>query len=277
MSNEVYANLLRHVMNYGETVTTRNSTVKRVFPYQVRFEQTPLVSLRKTAWKSAIREMEWFLSGSSRLADLHPSIHPWWEEWADDAGVVRNNYSEQLRCFCGGILNRETDEIELVTVDQVQLLVDGVRNHPFSRRNVITTWNTAEMAHPSTPITNCHLSLLQSFVEPDDNSLHLVTYQRSVDVVCGLPHNWIQAWALLLWLSSVTDRKVGSLTWIGGDVHIYETHFPLVEKMLAIDPNDIPPVPELQYNPTGWDFNAEDFTLSGLYTPVLTDKAEMVV
>src|SRR5690606_26897284 len=126
--------------------------------------------------------------GSEDIKDLHPSVRPWWEPWANIEGQVLFNYSDQFRAFAG------TDGR---VVDQIEYLIDGIKNHPYSRRNVITTWNAADMTNPACPITNCHSTVTQAFVNPD-NSLHLVTYQRSVDVICGLPHNWIQYWSFLL-------------------------------------------------------------------------------
>lgn len=272
-TDDVYASIIRECLA-GERITTRNSVCFRTFARQVRFTSTPLVCSRKTSWKNCLREWEWFMSGSNAIEDLHPSVRHWWMPWAADEqhygkpGLgpdfrVAHNYSEQFRYFQG----------RTGYVDQIQYLIDGIRNHPFSRRNVITTWNTADMAHPECKITNCHNSLTQAFVDTE-NRLHLVTYQRSVDVICGLPHNWAQEWAFLLWLAHLGGRLVGSLTWIGGDVHVYEAHLPLAEKILAAPPQQSP---EMVYRPTSEEFLADDFSLDREYAPVVNERAEMIV
>lgn len=263
--NLSYRDLIYSVLYRGQDIVTRNSRVKRLFVQSAEFDRSPLVSMRKTSWKNALREWEWFMSGSCCIRDLHESVRPWWEPWANEEGYVIGNYGWQFRGFVG---------CDFREVDQIQLLLDGIGNHPFSRRNVITTWNTADMTHPDCPITNCHGTVIQAFVEPDD-SLHMYMYQRSVDVLCGLPHNWIQYWAFLLWLCHKTGKKPGVFHWQGGDVHIYETHFPLAEKIVAID--RMPRSPGLVYKPTSEDFKAEDFHLDGEYDPILSDRAEMVV
>jgi thymidylate synthase len=276
--------MLSDIMERGERIVTRNSVCKRLTTKTCLFFSTPLIGVRKTAWKNALREMEWVLSGSNDIKDLHPAVHEWWKPWADKDGKIANNYSRQMRHFHGAEFDAEKQEWKVVTVDQIALLLDGVKHHPYSRRNVITTWNTAEMVHPSTPITNCWGTVIQAFVD-GDNRLSLSTYQRSVDTVCGVPHNWIQMWAFLLWLAHHTGRKVGSLEWVGGDVHVYEAHFDLAKK-IAAKASEVyglssrvksPPTPNLVYTPTSEDFKADDFTLDGLYEPLITDKAEMIV
>lgn len=263
-TDDRYAELIRACLD-GSLVTTRNAKCYRTIAHTARFTSAPLVCARRAAWKNALREWEWFMSGSCAIADLHPSVRSWWEPWANSEGIVPHNYSQQFRNFVGYDDRR---------ADQIALFIDGVQNHPFSRRNVITTWNAADMVAPDCPITNCHNTATQAFVEPDD-SLHIVTYQRSADVVCGVPHNWIQMWAFLMWVAHRTGRTVGSLTWVGGDCHVYESHVPLARRILDAQPAR--PAPELVYTPTSDEFRADDFTLSCPYLPTFAERAEMVV
>lgn len=261
-----YKRLIEDVLLDGETVVTRNSKVRRIFGETIRFNKTPLVTTRKTSWKNALREWEWFLSGSMNIEDLHPSVSLWWEPWANAEGDIVSNYGKQFRDFAGHFSH----------VDSVETLVNGITLHPFSRRNVITTWNTADMMDPSCQLTNCHGTVIQTFVNPDD-SLHLLMYQRSVDVIVGLPHNFIQYWAFLLWLCHRTNKKIGTFTWIGGDIHVYDVHNELAMRIISTSPQEDPP--ELVYNPSNGNkiFRADDFSLNGSYAPSLLDKAEMVV
>lgn len=260
-----YLHLLNSVYFDGVEVETRNSLCKRKVAQAVHFDSTPLVSVRKTAWRLALREMEWFLSGSNNINDLHPSVRHWWQPWANEFGYVLSNYSTQFRGSCGW---------DVAGFDQIEYLIEGIKKHPNSRRNLLTTWNAAEMASPATPITNCHNTVTQAFVE--DGQLRLVTYQRSADLLCGLPANWIQEWALLLWLAHRTGKGVGGLTWIGGDCHLYKQHWELTERMVS-NAFHCGATPELVYSPTAEEFKAEDFSLRGEYKPFYTDKAEMVV
>ena len=149
---------------------------------------------------------------------------------------------------------------------------------------MITTWNTADMVDKITPITNCHNTLTQVFVE--DDKLDMFTYQRSVDVICGLPHNLLQQWAFLMWLAHRTNKKVGELRWCGGDIHIYKEHYDVVDSMLVEYKKHLKGIksggpelstPQLMYTPTSEEFLASDFKLDREYTPLLNIKAKMVV
>lgn len=266
--NEWYSDLLFGLLYDGARVYTRNADVHRLIDvHPVKFNSFPLLTVRKVPWKTALREMEWILSGSCKLADAHPSVHPWWQPWVDAQGEIHNHYGQQLRSFAGMV------DYEF---DQIDYLVQGVRNHPYSRRNVITTWNTADMASPATPITNCWWTTLQAFVEPDDG-LCLVTYQRSADVMCGLPANLVQLWAFLLWLSHRTGYKPNWVRWMGGDVHLYQQHEELARELAGLDRQPDFPSPELLYSPSSERFLADDFSLSGEYRYAVDKKAEMVV
>lgn len=275
----VYCDVISEVLDQYE-INTRNSIAKRAIAVKHYLPTTPLVCVRKTAWKSAIREWEWFMSGSSNIKDLHESVHHWWKPWADKDGEVRNNYSKQFcrynertECF----YDYEADDREgeyTHSFDQMKAFVNGVKKHPYSRRNLLTTWHAEEMYSKDTPITNCHNTITQAFVN-NNGRLDLVTYQRSCDLICGVPHNWIQLYAFHMWLAHNTGWSVGNIIWIGGDVHIYQEHYALAEKILTTDPVAVAPV--MVYSPTSKTFKADDFRLEGDYKPLLSDKAEMIV
>lgn len=268
-----FAKLLKGIMLYGNEVNTRNSVTKRLINQAVRFDSTPLISVRRTAWKNALREMEWFMSGSNNINQLHEKVRHWWEPWADENGEIANNYSVQFRDFYGHPAHHTSPRPP--AIDQIEYMKQGIADHPYSRRNVITTWNTRDMVYRHTPITNCHGTIIQSFVEPD-NSLHLTMYQRSSDMVLGLPHNFIQYWALLLYFAHHGKREVGSFTWIGGDCHIYENHYDMANK-IVVHANQVTETPQLIYTPTSNEFKAEDFTLSTEYKPLIRESLEMTV
>jgi thymidylate synthase len=270
-----YACLIDEALK-GAYIKTRNSNTFRVRNFQTTFETTPLICARRTAWKSALREMEWFLSGSNNINDLHPSVHKWWKPWANESGFIHNNYGKQLRSFDGAGFGPVKVHN---SVDQIQYMIDTLKNNPHSRRNVITTWHTHDMVSPNTPITNCHGTVIQAFVE--NGELHITMYQRSADIVLGLPHNWIQYWAFMMWMSVRTGLCAGTLTWIGGDCHIYEDHSELaghISNVVFDYPNygKIVPV-DLYYIPTSKEFKADDFSLSGDYNPVIKKSPKMIV
>ena len=259
-----YIELISNISNNGIESKSRNSSVKKINTYQIKFTTTPLVSVRKTAWKSALKEMEWFLSGSNNIEDLDNIVKPWWKPWANKRGVIKNNYSKQFRDFQG----------RFSSVDQIRYLIKNIKENPESRRHVITTWNTADMIHPSTPLTNCHGTVIQCFVRSDN--LDLTMYQRSADVMLGVPHNWIQYWAFLQYICYHTNKVPGEFNWVGGDCHIYSEHYHMINKIKKENPFKIN-TPILTYKPSDDKFKAKDFTLVGEYKPILNEKLELIV
>lgn len=277
-TDQKFLKLVEDVLINGDYIDTRNAKVVRSTNKMLTFDSTPLVGIRKTAWKNALREWEWFMSGSNNIEDLHSSVRSWWEPWAGKYKNVYNNYSMQLRHF-------HSDEVW--GFDQIQATIQGIKDHPYSRRLVLTTWNPWEMQLDETPITNCHGTVIQFFVGPD-NKLSMTMYQRSCDLMLGVPHNWIQYWAFLQYMAHVTGRLVGSFTWIGGDVHVYNSHIEMAYRMIkyagltekdgdTVVPNAFPKVPNLEYNPTSESFLAEDFVLDAEYEPVFKDRLKMEV
>lgn len=266
----VYINLINTLTIKGELVPSRNGNTYRVFDLPtVKFDTTPLVSVRKTAWKKAIREMEWFLSGAITCPD---ELLDWWKPQLTNTNCYINGYSEQLRHF-----NER--------YDQIKPLIEGICTHPFSRRHVITTWNPEDMAfitisnnNPLTP-TTCHTTIAQFFVS-QDHSLSLHSYQRSADMLLGVPHNWIQSWALLLWLCEQTDTFPGKMLWTFGDAHIYRepSHMKVVDQITSLYHRPPTSSPRLHYaGQKGSEFAASDFEMIGeIPNPVITVKPKLL-
>lgn len=266
----IYIKLINAIVREGELVPSRNGNTYRVFNLPtIEITETPLVTIRKTAWKKAIKEMEWFLSGSQRCPN---ELLDWWQSQLNERGLYINGYGNQLRNFNGHY-------------DQITLLIKGIRFHPFSRRHVITTWNPVDMAfititnnNPLTP-TTCHTTIAQFFVSKS-RSLSLHSYQRSADLLLGVPHNWIQSWALLLWLCERTDTIPGKMLWTFGDAHIYKepSHMQVIDQMAGLRHKLSPPFPRLHYaGQKGSDFSASDFEIIGkIPEPIITAKPKLL-
>ena len=275
-TDTLYCRLVKDIYLSGDNVKGRNGSTKRLFaPQPLTFNATPLVTVRKTAWHKAIREMEWFLSGEGKCPE---ELQDWWANQLNPYGEYIEGYGHQFRSFNGNF-------------DQITNLIDGVLNHPYSRRHVITTWNPPLMGeigvindNPDTP-TPCHTSFAQ-FSVSTENELSMLSVQRSADVLLGVPHNWVQSWAFLLWLAAQTGYNPGNLTWVFGDAHIYcqKTHIKVAEEMCYYAVNPVPNIgnePRLIYGgKAGDDFKASDFEIIGkipepliLTTPILVSRS----
>lgn len=260
-----YRSLIEQVLNYGDLIETRNHAAYSLISTDtIIFVETPLVTLRKTAWRKALREMEWFLSGDAKCPD---ELLDWWNGQLSPDGKYHRGYGEQLRNW---------PRTSTTGFDQIQNLIAGIKNHPYSRRHVITTWNPYEMSIITQLNSNlrtpscCHATIIQYFVR--NSMLSARTYQRSCDLLLGSIHNWIQHWALLLWLANQTQLEVGCLIWDFGDLHIYreDSHLEVADSILNETEESIGmrSNPRLVYCGSG-DFKANDFELIGdVDTPV---------
>ena len=228
-----YAFLLQDILRLNNVVETRNhSCYCNPFLDNVIFDSLPLITIRKTAWKLALTEMEWFMSGDAKCPE---KLTKWWAGQLNPEGKYLAGYPQQLRYSTGLLAKRGNYSY----FDQIKYILDGIKEHPHSRRLRMTTWNTGEMANitkinenPNSP-SSCHGSFVQFFVV--DGTLHIKHLQASIDSLLGLPHNFVQYWALLTYFAFHANLKVGSLTWVFGDAHIYneESHIEAANKIIA--------------------------------------------
>lgn len=147
------------------------------------------------------------------------------------------------------------------TIDQIQNVVDMIKNHPDSRRMMVTAWNPAEVEQMALPPCHC---LFQFYVAEGRLSLQL--YQRSADTFLGVPFN-IASYALLLqMMAQVTGLQPGEFIHTTGDTHLYLNHLDQARLQLTRTPR---PLPTMKINPDVknlFDFHYEDFQLEG-YDP----------
>ena len=181
-----YLNLLHRIVTEGAQKGDRTGTgTLSVFGHQMRFnmqEGFPLLTKKKLHLKSIIYELLWFLRGDTNVKYLQEHGVRIWNEWADENGELGPVYGHQWRSwpnYKGG------------TIDQIQQVVDALRNNPNSRRMLVTAWNPAEVDEMALPPCHC---LFQFYVANGKLSLQL--YQRSADTFLGVPFN-IASYALL--------------------------------------------------------------------------------
>ena len=261
-----YLDLMRHVLEHGDEKTDRTGTgTLSVFGWQMRFplrDGFPLLTTKKLHTRSIIHELLWFLQGDTNVHYLKENGVSIWDEWADEAGELGPVYGKQWRrweCADGR------------TVDQITTLVDNLKNHPDSRRHLVTAWNPGEIGRMALP--PCH-ALFQFYVAKGRLSCQL--YQRSADIFLGVPFN-IASYALLtLMLAQICGYQPGEFIWTGGDCHLYLNHLDQAREQLS---RELRALPVMQINPAVDDifaFRFEDFTLSG-YDPHPHIKASVAV
>ena len=225
-------------------------------------EGFPLLTTKKLHLRSIIHELLWFLRGDTNIQYLHDNKVTIWDEWADENGELGPVYGHQWRSW---------PDYEGGAIDQIANVVNLIKNHPDSRRMIVSAWNVAEVEKMALP--PCH-TLFQFYVA--DGRLSLQLYQRSADTFLGVPFN-IASYALLLqMMAQVTGLEAGEFIHTTGDTHLYLNHLDQAHLQLTREPR---PLPRMVLNPEVKDlfsFCYEDFQLEG-YDPWPHIKAEVAV
>lgn len=261
-----YLDLLNEIVEKGIQKEDRTGTgTKSLFGHQMRFDLSkgfPIITTKKVHLKSIIYELLWFLKGDTNIAYLKENGVKIWDEWADEDGNLGPVYGYQWRNWNGE------------GIDQIQEVIDTLKNNPDSRRIMVSAWNPSVMpntnisfaenvANGKAALPPCH-SFFQFYVA--DGRLSCQLYQRSADVFLGVPFN-IASYALLtMMVAQVCDLEVGDFVHTFGDVHIYSNHFEQVALQLTREPKDLP---VMKLNPKVKDifnFQFEDFVLEN-YEP----------
>ena len=246
-----YEDLLRDVLATGTHKDDRTGTgTTSVFGRQIRFDLSqgfPLITTKRVHFKSIAYELLWFLRGDSNVRWLQENGVTIWDEWADADGDLGPVYGVQWRSWPtadGG------------HIDQLQQVIDQIRNSPDSRRIIVSAWNPADI--PDMALAPCH-ALFQFYVA--DGKLSCQLYQRSADLFLGVPFN-IASYALLtMMVAQQTGLEPGDFVWTGGDCHIYDNHLEQVREQLTRDPYPYPTLRITRKPESLFDYAYEDFAI----------------
>jgi len=251
-----YLELLSDVLENGVQKSDRTGTGTRaLFGRQIRFDLSegfPLLTTKKVHLKSVIHEVLWFISGETNVKPLQQAGGSIWDEWADpETGELGPVYGAQWRRWQGPAGK---------VVDQLQGVIEQIRQNPDSRRLIVSAWNPAQIDEMALPPCHC---LFQFQVMGDH--LHCQLYQRSADIFLGVPFN-IASYALLTQMvAQVTGLKPGEFIHTFGDLHLYDNHLQQAKKQLAREPRPLPTL-QLREDVTEIDqFCYEDFQVDGYH------------
>lgn len=282
-----YLDLLQDILDNGETKDDRTGVgTISLFARQLRFdlrEGFPAVTTKKLAWKACVGELLWFIEGSSderRLAEITHGTREgvvtiwtpnaqasYWKPKAKFDGDLGRVYGVQWRNWRTPIEHKQEtfrDDfgnyydrgglLHVKETDQLQILIDGLKSDPNSRRHVVISYNPGEIEQMALP--PCH-AMFQMYVS--NNKLSCQMYQRSGDAYLGIPFN-ITSYALLThMIAQVCNLDVGELILVFGDVHIYKNHIDQVNEILTREPMKLS---ELWLNPEIKDIN--EFTMDDI-------------
>lgn len=291
-----YLDVVEHLLTKGDRRIDRTGVgTLAMFGVMLRFDMSngdfPVYTTKRVYWKTAIKEMLWFLTGQTNIRSLLQDNVRIWSDWplakyrkatgedipqdefearilADEQfalqwGDLGPVYGKQWRRWLGPD-GREHDQLADV--------IATLKSNPTSRRMLFHAWNVAELdkmaLHP------CHMTY-QFFVsdsKPDaaigepKGKLSLMVGQRSNDIGLGNPFNVCQQAALLAMVAQQVDMIPNELIWAGGDVHLYLNHVEMAQTLLSRAPRPFPKL-ALKRRPGSIDgYRIEDFDVTG-YDP----------
>jgi len=224
-----YLDLVRNVLEFGEPKSDRTGTgTLSLFGQQARYdlrEGFPLLTTKKVLFKAVVRELIWFLRGSTNINDDLTQHTPIWDAWADEEGNLGPIYGYQWRNWGG------------TGIDQIAAAIDLIKTNPNSRRIIVNAWNVADIEKMALP--PCH-AFFQFYVV--NGRLDCQLYQRSADLALGVPFN-IASYALLtMMVAQECGLTPGVFVHTMGDVHIYTNHVEGLHRQLERAPLKRPTV-----------------------------------
>ena len=264
-----YLDLLQDILENGEQKGDRTGTgTLSVFGRQFRHDLAdgfPLLTTKKLHLKSIVNELLWFLNGDTNTRWLNENGVSIWDEWATEEGDLGPIYGAQWTAWPtrdGG------------TINQIDYVVDCLRNNPDSRRILFHGWNVEylpdEKASPQDNVRAgrmalppCHL-LYQFYVAKGRLSAQLMI--RSSDTFLGLPYNTASLALLTHMLAQQCDLEPGEIIITTGDTHIYSNHMEQVREQLSRVPRALPTLNILRRPDSIYDYCFDDFELVG-YEP----------
>jgi len=264
-----YLDLLQDILDNGTTKSDRTGTgTISVFGRQYRHNLAhgfPLLTTKKLHLKSIVNELIWFLNGGTNTRWLKENGVSIWDEWATEDGDLGPIYGAQWTAWPtrdGGSIN------------QIDYVVDCLRNNPDSRRILFHGWNVEylpdERLSPQDNVRAgrmalppCHL-LYQFYVADGVLSAQLLI--RSSDSFLGLPYNTASLAVLTMMLAQQCDLEPGEIIICTGDSHIYSNHLAQVREQLGREPRQLPELKIVRKPATIYDYRFEDFLLED-YNP----------
>ena len=208
-------------------------------------KEFPILTVRRTALKSAVDELLWIWQKKSNVvSELSSHI---WDSWADDNGTIGKAYGYQL-----GKKHKYREGM----FDQVDRVIYDLKNNPTSRRIMTNIYNHDELSEMM--LYPCAYSMTFNV---SGRKLNASLNQRSQDMLTANGWNTCQYAVLVHMMAQVAGLEVGELVHVIADAHIYDRHIPLVEELLK---NEVYDAPKFIMNPDKkdfYDFTVDDFKL----------------
>jgi len=285
-----YLDIVKNILNNGTWEETRNGRTKSIFGNMMRFSlkdgTIPILTTKKTAWKTCLKELLWFIRGETDNSILKKQgVHIWdantTREFLDGRGLhhypedlIGPGYGFQWRNFNGkySIENPNPQPGEK-GIDQLQQIIDALKDpkQRTSRRLIMTAWNPSQLNEMTLP--PCHL--LCQFNVHDGNKLSCALYQRSADEFLGQPINIASYSMLTHLLAKHCGLEAYEFVYFMGNCHIYENAIEACKLQITRTPYPFPTITIKQVRENINDYQVQDFEVHN-YQHHEQIKVEMV-
>lgn len=226
-------------------------------------KQFPILTIRRTYWKSALDEVLWiWQKKSNNVHDLSSHI---WDAWADETGSIGKAYGYQM-----GVKHHYKDG----DYDQVDRVLKDLKEDPASRRILTNIYNHHDLSEMG--LAPCAYSMTFNVL---GNTLNAILNQRSQDMLAASNWNVVQYAMLLMMFAQVSGFEAGELVHVIADCHIYDRHIPIIEELISRDYDvDDAPVMTLDKDVTDfYAFTRDNFHLEGYHPLEFDEKIPVAV
>jgi thymidylate synthase len=269
-----YLNLLNDILENGIMEKGRNGNTLSVFGSAMHFSlengKMPILTTKKTAWKTCLKELLWFIRGDTNNEHLQSEgVHIWdgngSREFLDSRGLVSNRvgdlgpiYGHQWRHFNADYKTCDED-YSGQGIDQLQEIIETLKNPETrtSRRMVMTAWNPCKLNEMALP--PCHI--VCQFNVTDGNKLSCAMYQRSADEFLGQPINIASYSFLTHLLAKHCGLEAYEFVYFVGNCHIYENAIDACKLQITREPYPFPTISIKQIRENINDYQVEDFEI----------------
>lgn len=295
-----YLNIIKDILDNGEWKAPAREGMprtKEVFFRTMSFDLSegyPLFTTKKMAWKTCLTELTWFLKGDTNIKYL---VENGCNIWNDDAYRYYTRLAEHTitkltkeefltavkegRTFAlptpnnpdilkfyvsgdlGNVYGKQWRHFGKERFDQVQYVIDSIKQNPNGRYKIINAWNAEDFLGKKS-YENCALPACHVYYQfcVNNGKLDMMLLQRSCDIFLGVPFNIASGAALLMLIAKHTGYEPGILHWVGNCCHLYENHIEQAKELITREPY---PFPKLEINKKHdiGDYLKSDFELIG--------------
>lgn len=301
-----YLDLVEHLLEKGDRRIDRTGVgTLSSFGAMMRFDLSdgtfPVFTTKRVYWKTAIKEMLWFLTGQTNIQSLLRENVKIWTDWPLDkyrkaTGDMITQEAFEERILVDDDFARQWGDLGPVygkqwrrwvdadgrEHDQIATIIDTLKNNPSSRRMLFHAWNVGELDRMALPpchmVYQFHTSHSQAVAEDGSKKLKLsmMMFQRSLDMGLGAAFNCAASAALLRMIAQQADMEPGELIWVGGDIHLYLNHLDMARTLISREPRPFPKLKLLRRPDSIDGYRIEDFEVTG-YDPHPGIKAPVAV